>query len=446
MIPIDDVALYAESLRILKKAVGGNYRGRAAQIFLACKHYSDAIPRIASPIGIESGELQKLLDDLYSKPSRATEDKVAIIFGDAHKVPSGVTAMGLKGPSNIWRNNLNLQKGFICFATPAKFANPKFRNQSRTLCPHIRPQPQPADSPPTLKDATCALQQAGKGGKAPTYRKDDNPKIFRKDPNTDEYTVYDPDDVAFYAGIVRPTNGNLIPIIALIIALYHDSDLAAGRSQVTINDFLIDFGFSALEAAAYFEDDPASGAHETLRAAMPSLSWQRVLGGASPTSAKLPGKPATSAPTTQKQGAAKSLPLLASLGQTVSPPPPTASGWWSAQQAVRVTLEDAGWSVVDTSAQRGGCDLKITKGATTKAVEVKSSVGRCSPTLTRTEHKRAQQMGSNFILAIVEDYDSSKPAHIQWVEDPASLPLSKRSVTQYGLPRSVWIANTSTHP
>lgn len=445
MIPVNDPALYTEALRVLKSAVGNNYRGRAAQVFLACKYYGSTIPRIGSPVGVGSGELQKLLDDLYYKQSRTTADKIAIIFGNSHQIPSGIAAMG-RGASNIWRNNLNLQKGFICFATAKELTNLTFRNQSRAHCPHLLPKPQHAGTLSALDHARCALKQSASGGKIPEYRKEDNPKIFRKDPATDEYTVYDPSDTSFYTSIIRPTNGNLIPIAALIVALYHDSHLAAGRVQVTISDFLMDFGFTPSEASSYFEDDPASPAHQALIAFRPSLGWQRALTASIQPPAPLPGQHATTASSNGQTGTSNALPALSSLGQTISPPPPTTSGWWNAQQAVRLTLEAAGWTVRDTSAQKGGCDFLITKGSTTKVVEVKSSIGRCSPTLTRTEHSRAKQMGKDFILAIVEDYDPLKPAQIQWVENPAALSLSKRSVLQYGLPRSVWIANTSKLP
>lgn len=114
MIPISNPGVYASSLQILKQTAGHGFRGRAAQIFLACKHYGSQIPRVGSAIGIEPSRLQQLFDDLYIKPSRTSPEKIAIIFDNDHKVPTGTTGGILAGASNIWRNNLNLQKGFIC--------------------------------------------------------------------------------------------------------------------------------------------------------------------------------------------------------------------------------------------------------------------------------------------------------------------------------------------
>ncbi|WP_340586146.1 protein NO VEIN domain-containing protein [Erythrobacter alti] len=230
------------------------------------------------------------------------------------------------------------------------------------------------------------------------------------------------------------------------MSIYYDSFLAAGRTQVSISDFLADFGFTASEAASYFEDDPASQYHQTLVKLRPTLTWQRVLNSTAQAPAQLPGQGGGGPPTQGTGTPPPGLAPLSSLGQTTSPPPPATSGWWNAQQAVRKTLENAGWHVLDTSAQKGGCDFKITKGMTTKVVEVKSSVGNCNPTLTRSEHARAKSMGKDFVLAIVENYNPQKPASILWVEDPASLNLTKQSIVAYGLPRSVWLANTSSMP
>jgi hypothetical protein len=437
MIPIGVPAAYDKSLEILKDVVGHGFRGRAAQIFLACKHYGNQIPRVGSAVGVESNQLQQLLDDLYSKPSRAAPEKIAIIFDNDHKVPTGTTGGVLSTASNVWRNNLNLQKGFICYASVQEMQSQAFVTESRKLCPHLRPV-----NTTTLAQSWCHIK-----GDPPRYRGEDNPKMFRKDSLTGEYTVHDPTDVSFYEGIIRPASGVKLPIAAVIVAIYYDSFLAAGRSQVDVGDFLTDFAFTSAEASAYFDDDPVSVAHQELALACPGISWTRLATGTiipvpRPT---LPGLAPAPIPQVSP-GKAKVAVHPASIGWTRSPPPPATSGWWDAQQAVRKTLEAAGWSVTDTSGMQVGYDFKIIKAGSLKLVEVKSSVGICTAKLTRLEFNQAMAMRSDFVLAIVENFDPSLPATIQWVEDPARLQMTRRNVIEYTLPRSVWRKHTSAIP
>lgn len=437
MIPINDPALYDTALKVLKAAAGHGFRGRAAQIFLACKHYGKQIPEVGSAVGVESGQLQQLLDDLYSKPSRVTPEKIAIIFDDDHKIPTGTTGGVLTGASNIWRNNLNLQKGFICYAPVQRMQSPGFVAASRKVCPYLQPT-----NTQTLAKSWCGVK-----GKPPTYRGEDNPKMFRKDPVTGEYTVHDPQDVSFYSGIIRPANGIKLPIAALIVAIYHDGILAAGRSHVDVVDFLTDFGFTSVEAAAYFDDDSNSTDHQALAAHSPGITWTKLSTGPTGTPmVALPGMPPIPAPKMPAAKKATNLPNHASIGTTSSPPPPAASGWWDAQQAVRQTLEAANWVVIDVSGLRMGCDFKITKAGKVKLIEVKSAVGICTATLTNTEYAQATAMRGDFVLAIVENFDPQLPATIQWIEDPARLQMTKRNVVQYTLPRSVWCRHTTPMP
>ncbi|MBY0283899.1 MAG: DUF3883 domain-containing protein [Sphingomonas sp.] len=438
MIPISSTAVYDKALEILEAAGGNGFRGRAAQIFLACKHYGNQIPIVGSAIGIDSRQLQQLLDDLFSKPNRGTPDKIAIIFDDDHKIPTGTTGGILTVASNIWRNNLNLQKGFVCYASVQEMQTPGFVAASRKVCPHLRPV-----GTQTLAKSWCNIK-----GKPPVYRGEDNPKMFRKDPVTSEYTVHDPQDVTFYSGIIRPANGVKLPIAALIVAIYHDGILAAGRSHVDVPDFLADFGFTPAEAAAYFDDDPGSAAHQALALVAAGVTWTRLSTGpavAVPV-VTLPGVPPAPIPKTVTGKKAKALPHHSSIGVTTSPPPPAISGWWNAQQAVRTTLEAAGWLVVDVSDKRIGYDFKIIKSGQVKMVEVKSSVGICTATLTDLEYQQALAVRKDFVLAIVEHYDPTLPATVQWVEDPARLQMTQRLVVQYTLPRSVWRNHTTPMP
>lgn len=429
MIKIDDAALFDRALSVLQETVGKQYLGRLVQMFLACKHYGHLIPQVGDPAGISTREFENLLDDLYRKRSRIEAEKILILFGATYQVPSGVTDGGLKGPSNIWRNNLNFQKGYMCYASAAELIDAAFRNASRTMCPHLKPV-----IPGDLHGATCQIR----GGAS--YRNEDHPKVFRKGPGDGHYFVYDPSDDAFYRNIVLPTNGNKLPIAALIIALYHDSLLAADRSEISIADFAADFDFSPQELGVYFEDDPTSAAHVALREVAPNLNWERVAPEqpallATPDEA-LPGElaavPEPKEPA--KKVAAKKAPEIGAK----TPAPPQGSHWWSAEQAVRALLESEGWVVMDVSRLGIGCDIKASKGQTMRLVEVKSALSTCSPTLTAREYAAAKDARKNYVLAIVENFDPNAQLRVQWIRDPACLQMTRRNVTQFFLPRSVW--------
>ena len=429
MIPISNAVLYDKSLEVLQSVVGHNYLGRLAQIFLAAKHYGKGVPQIGDQIGLQSRKLEELLDDLYAKPSRGGPEKILILFAADHKVPSGQLGGGLTHPSNIWRNNLNLQKGFICYGGETEMLSPAFRNPTRLSCPHLVPA---TGNPGSLAKASCALSAGAK------YRGEDHPRVLRKDDASGEHWIYDPSDHAFYASIFLPENGSKIPIAALIIALYHDSKLAAGRTGVDISDFLSDFDFSAKEFALYFDADPGSPAHQELLVLDPSINWSYA-GPPAPASAAaplpgLPPIPAPAVPTVTSPSPSTSAPVL---GATTSGPP-AGGHWWNAEQAVRSVLESDGWQVLDFTRLGAGYDFKVTKAGTVRLVEVKSAVGKCAPTLTKREYDEAKHFRSRYVLAIVENYDPTQAVNIQWVQDPAALQVTIRSITGYYLPRSVW--------
>jgi hypothetical protein len=394
-------------------------------MFLAAKHYGQQIPQIGDAVGIQSGDLEDVLDELYLKPSRTSPEKVAIIFENSHKVPSGKKDGGLAYPSNIWRNNLNLQKGYICFGSHAELLDPNFRNPSRLQCPHLLPA-----VPGALAQAQCALNMG------PRYRGEDHAKILKKDASSGEYWIYNPADVDFYSPIVLPDTGSKIPIASLIIALYYDGKLAAGRTAVDVSDFLSDFDFSPAEFATYFDADPSSAAHQQLLAANSSISWnQGAVVTATPGSSagSLPPVP-TPMPASSKAAATSN---VSTTSVTTSAPPATGH-WWSAEQAVRTVLEADGWQVIDVTRLGIGYDFKATKAGVLRLVEVKSAVGRCAPTLTQREYREAKQARTLYVLAIVENFDPLKPVTIRWVQDPARLQMTVRNTTAFFLPRSVW--------
>lgn len=328
--------------------------------------------------------------------------------------------------SNIWRNNFNIQKGFGCYGTDVEIDDPTFRNQSRKLCPHLV-----APEPDQLNGAWCDLETAAR------YRNEDHPKVFRIDPVTREHFVYDPSNIDHYAPLVLAPSGQRLPIVALIVALYHDSPLAAGRTHIDLHDFLVDFDFTPAEALAYFDDDPALPEHQALVATFPSqASWTRIpaTGTAAP-AATLPGVP-LSPPT--PIGPVTLVPIAA-------PPtvPPAGGHWWDAEQAVRQALTNDGWTVVDVSRLGIGYDLRAFKGGTLRHVEVKSSAGLCAPVLTPNEVGEARRLGDAYVLAVVENFEPSQPVSILWVQNPAQFSMGVRQITVYSLPRSLWMRGAS---
>jgi hypothetical protein len=429
MIRVNDPALYDASLAILKRFTRGSYYGRLVQIFLACKYYGRRIPQLGDSQGIDVSAFQQLLDELYEKPSRRPGQSVMSLFNNNHLYPTGVAASG-KGAGNIWRNNLNIQKGFGCYASPAELANPAFRLATRKLCPHLV-----TTVPNQLRGAQCEFDPKAR------YRGDDHPKVFRINPETREHFVYDPPDTANYAPLVLAPSGKRLPIAPVIIGLYYDSIVAAGRSQIDVGDFLIDFDFSPAEALTYFDDDPALAEHAALaQASAGGLSWSRLPPPPQGTPAPpvpLPG--ISPAPARTRRRTVPLIPVLA------PPTPPPAGGhWWDAEQAVRKVLEDDGWTVLDVSRFGVGYDMRAHKAGTTRHVEVKSSVGRCSPLLTPNELSEARRLRRDYVLAVVENFDPTQPVSVLWVQDPARLSMGTRATMTYSLSRSVWLLSASS--
>lgn len=403
---------------MLKQVSRGSY-GRLIQIFLACKYYGDRIPRIGSGrAGIEVRDIQYALDELYEKPSRLPEESILSLFNDNHLFHTD-------RPSNNWRNNFNLQKGFSCFGSEAEMQDIAFLTTERIQCPHVLLAEKGA-----LHDAKCAL-----GGDA-TYRKEVHPKVFRIgriDADTSYLWVVDPSNLEYYRPIILHPRGRRLPIIPIICAIYFDSRLAAGRVEVDTHDFALDFNFSAAEYAAYFDDDPENEAHRTLVSAFPELTWNRHARATVPMTTT-PHAPTRRTRPRPPPTAPEDLPLIA-------PPiaPPAGSHWWDAEQAVRKALEDNGWTVIDRTRQGVGFDFQAMKNGLTRYIEVKSSAGPCAPTLTENEYQQASRLGWYYVLAVVENFHPTRAVKILWVPNPVQVNPSARTVAVYPLSRASWL-------
>jgi hypothetical protein len=104
-------------------------------------------------------------------------------------------------------------------------------------------------------------------------------------------------------------------------------------------------------------------------------------------------------------------------------------------------LQANGWKVVFYTNKRGfGFDLWASRGASAILVEVKSSFGLLgSITLTRLEHRAAEQYGENYILAAIENLEEGPV--IRFIQDPVhTLRIQERTTREHLIPRGVWTA------
>jgi len=418
-----------KALRKFKSDAGGQrYKGRFVQIFLALKCFQSEVPSMYSGGYITTEVLQTLLDDIYEKASKPLDGCVLSLFEGNFLPRTGIKAVGKNYPANNWRNNFNLQKGVGCFASSAELSSPTFLDQNRALCPHLLP-----GSSGGLKDAHCALNPSGA-----KYRSESHRKWLRIDPGGNGYAVVDILNTDNFSPYVAP-KGNRIPIVPLLVALYHDplpGTKMGNRfgSTIELDDFCADFSFSLPEFDVYFDQNPNHPLNDQLLKSFPELKFSPFSGfstakkiSTSP-SVKIAKKTKTSIPTPK-------------LGGTPAPPPNINTGW-DAEQYVAKTLEGAGWTVHDVSRQSLGYDMLAKKGSQTSFVEVKSSLSLCSPSLTAREWLQAKTHKMRYVLAILENFDPSGNSinSIYWVKDPATICSANAStITSYTIPRSEWV-------
>lgn len=438
MIAIDNLELYEACLQSLSEKYRGGYKSRIVQIFLAAKYYGTSFPTVGTGSTLPIGELQRILDGFYRKLSRDDIDgSIAMVFQGNHLPPTGVIGANQSGPSNIWRNNFGLQKATVCFASEVQLSSSEFLTQSRLNCPHLR-----TNEENSLRGARCGLNLG------PSYRNEDGPKAFREDPVSREYSIVDPSNIVHWRPVLT-LNGSRIPILPIIVALYHDSEVAGGRASIDTVSFMRDFGFSNEEYDAYFDDDMRNPINQALIEEFSDLNLAWMQNPPEQTQAELhqatiPMQPVeVVTPNNAEPLNPEGLVALPERNEA-----PAVSEWWSAEQAVKQYLKNSGWRIIDRSGQRVGFDIEISKAAHVRPyyIEVKSSTGNCSPTLTKNEYLAAERHGARYVLAIVENYSSTERVRIRWVPNPAGLGLTARSVEEYPIPRSKWLAGEGNLP
>jgi hypothetical protein len=384
--------------------------------------------------GISIADIQSTLDTLFTKASRKASGSASIVsvFSNSHLYPTGVIGAGLTTPSNIWRNNFGLQKSLICFGPVSDLTNPAFVMQDRVLCPYLdAPVPPGGD----LSGRSCSFRTQAH------YRREDHPKFLRRDPVDLGISIVDTENVQLWQNaVVPPPPKTRIPVIALICALYFDSDMSGGRASISPIDFMREFNFTNEHYTAFFDDDPASAGHVALLASFPGMAWERVAPMNSTAGTVTPTAPVAGAPVPGVSKPAKPH-IDPTLLPIIAPPiaPPAGGHWWAAEQAVQGALRAAGWDVIDRSRQWVGFDFEAKRGTSLLYIEVKSSAGPCSPVLTNREFEAAKLYPSKFILAIVENFDPDGPVRILWVINPGAIPMVARTVTEYPLPRGLWL-------
>ena len=429
MIPVGNPALFQAALTCLtqhRQAVGPGFKGRFVQIFLGLKFFQNNIPSMYSGSFITTEVLQGLLDDLFAKSSRPVNHCVLSLFEGNFLARTGLIAPGNTSTQNTWRNNLNLQKGIGCYAPPADLSSMVFLDQPRSQCRYLLPA-----GPGGLAGGRCSLCVTGA-----TYRNEDHRKWLRIDPGGGGYAATDTQNAANFAPYIAP-GGIRIPLVPLLVALYHDADpglILGTRAAVSINDFAADFNFSAAEIDAYFD---VAMTHPQNAAMTTAASWPAGASlGTLTTGAVTPGGPVVPAGGPVLPPAVGGLHPV--LGGTPAPPPLINNGW-DAEQYVAQALAAAGWTPHPVSRQQLGYDIFAQRGTQRRYVEVKSSLGMCSPSLTAREWQQANYHGARYVLAILENFTPTGQNSIHWVPDPAGRCASTRQVSvSHGIPRSAW--------
>lgn len=435
MIDVSQVDLYEAALAELRnfKQNTGGYRGRFVQLFLALKFYQSDLPSVQSGQAVPTGTLQEMIDDLFAKDSRPDHDSVLMMFEHRYVARTGVVAPGNTYPTNTWRNNFNLQKGVGCFASEDDLVDLDFLNEPRIECRHlVAPGPEAEG----LRGCTCSLASSN-----PQYRGEEHRKWLQIKGDGAGYAVINPTLIPNYEGYVVPAEGSRLPLVPVVIALYHDVSpamLTGKRRGVNTFDFASDFNFSLEELRTYFDDSADNVHNRALTELETGLEWDGF--------GEVPAPPRPEHEDELPEAEEDELPT-AILGGTPAQPPAVNPGF-EPERFVAQLFVDAGWQVEDVSRQQVGYDLHVSrKGRGTLYIEVKSSVGSCRPVLTAREWQQAKRRGDEYVLAVVENFDPKGENFVHWVRGPASRCRASESTTiQYSLPRSSWSAATVGFP
>lgn len=403
MIPVEREDIFECALGLLQTyGEKTSIRGRFVLIFLGLRRMGDMLDDLDCATSTPAGEIESYLDRLYTKTHRPEPLTVLTSpFGQSSSphapwsTRTGDLAPGNKYPTNTWRNNFNVQKGIGC---------PADQETIRSLLD----SPIPRLSCPWMREDEEGRQLCGINGT--NYRGDEHSIWLRMNP--DGYQVVDLNLPGVYEPYLAP-KGQKIPLFALIPVLYHavSTGTFPHRRKVGVPEFCEDFSLEVEQAIRMFDCDPDSPENSEIVIMASSGSSSSLL---SPIiTASLEDRPLPIAP---DDGI-----LNTGVG---------------AEIAVAKDLQAHNWSVSYTGNVRGiGYDLLASQDNNSLRIEVKSSVSLCTPTLTEEEWQAAQDHGDEFVLAVVDFYDSPGQ-RVSYMRNPAAnvIPVT-RQVTTYRVAR-----------
>ena len=411
MIPVDRSDVLETALGALREfASGVNVRGRFVCLYLGLRRMradaNAALSELGSTHVTGSSEIEQYLDRLYTKGHREPPFVVLTApFGGStsleapYSALSGTQAPGRGYPTNIWRNNLGIQKGVGCPAEAGVIRTLLEEPQHRLACPYMTRNAE--------ERHLCSVRDTA-------YRGEEHAIWLRLADGG--YQVVDLDRPGAVRDYLRPS-GYPMPIFPLIGMLYSMAvpGVYPSRTRVGIPEFAGDFGFSHEQVESLFDCDPESKLNAAV--ALRVEDGRATVGQ---------GHLVT---TTDEVATTEKVPT--------SPPDGVLNTGVGAEIVVARELEGCGWAVRYRANQRGlGYDLEATRGAQTLRVEVKSSVAFAELELQASEWRAAQEFGEQYVIAVVDFYGCEQ-RHVWYVRNPAAnaLPV-ERTIATYRFARA----------
>jgi hypothetical protein len=386
MIRVSRPGVFEAGLSSLSRFASHNdVRGRFVAMYLGLRRMGDAIASLGSLETTPAAEIQRFLDQMFSKNHRPAPLVVLTdLFGQSTSLSApwstrtGERSPNNQYPTNTWRNNFGIQKGVGCPADANTIIQVLSNPVLRLSCPWMS----------TDDEGRQACGIAGTN-----YRGEEHSIWLRL--SGEGYQVVNLNHPAVYQSYLLSGATVPIPLFGLISALYcyAPPGVYPAREIVGIPEFAQDFGFSTDQVQEIFDAEPDSPGNADVVAISSGGPIPVLVPVVTPTLTVRP------------------LPAL--------PDPVELNTGVGAEIAVAHDLERSTWIVSYVANVRSlGYDLEATQGNQTLRIEVKSSVGLCRPEMTEEEWRAAQRFGDSHVLAIV-DYFGCPGQRISYVRNPA---------------------------